>query len=106
MSRIDGTGGPGWPSSLPEDQGVEGASKSEFDKALDRQQRGLAVNPLAQTPPPELQAAQTDEDDPDKRVQPAAESGAGDNQDHGKKDPNADPHAGLDWRIRQQLGLD
>lgn len=102
MSRIDGSsGGPVWPSSLPEDQGSEGAGKSEFDKALDRQQQGLQVNPLAQTPPPELEAAETGEDDPDKRVQPVAESGAGGNQDHGKDDP----HAGLDWRIREQLGL-
>ncbi len=102
MSRIGDRGtGPTWPSSLPEDGSGEGVGKSEFDKALDRQQHGITVNPLAQTPPPELESVDTGDDDPDKRVQPAAETGAGGNQDHGKEDPNA----GIDWNIRQQLGI-
>ena len=104
MSRIDGSsGGPVWPSSLPEDGNGEGAGKSEFDKALDRQQRGITVNPLAQTPPPELESVETGEDDPDKRVQPAAETNAGSNQDHGKG--KEDPNASIDWRIREQLDI-
>lgn len=104
MSRIgDSSGsGPTWPSSLPEDHpGNEGAGKSEFDKALDRQQRGIQVNPLAVTPAERLTTAETDEQDDSTRITPASEAGAGDNQDHGKKDPYAD----IDWRIRQQLDL-
>ncbi|MCB1839283.1 MAG: hypothetical protein KDI61_03325 [Alphaproteobacteria bacterium] len=102
MSRIGDSGsGPTWPSTLPEDQTTGGEGKSEFDKALERQQRGLPVNPLASAPPAELKEGETDDNNPDKRVQPVSESVAGDNQDHGKDDPNAD----LDWRIREQLGL-
>ena len=112
MTRIgSGGGGPLWPTNFQGDDQNLDKAKSELEKAMERAQHGLDVNPLANTPPAELEAAETDEDSPERRVQPSSETSADthggnqDQQDQQEEEQKADPYANIPWHIREQLDL-
>ncbi len=110
MSKIsDNSGGPLWPTSLPDEKQETEKAKSEFEKAIEKAQRGAEINPLANKPPVDLEAADSDEDDPMRRVQETSETSAdtngGDGENHQQDREETDPYADIPWQIREQLGL-